>query len=89
LDLRIEKLDLYEKTNAVFKFYSNPNNGNFTVELNDNSQLIIYDLLGKTILNLNLNSENHAINLSAENSGIYFMTVKEGNNISTVKLVKE
>lgn len=82
-------LNVYGKTNAVFKFYPNPNNGNFTVELNNNSQLTIYDLLGKNILNLNLNSGKHAIDLSAEKSGIYFMTVKEDDNIATMKLVKE
>lgn len=72
-----------------FKFFPNPNAGQLTVTAEADHQITIYDPLGKVVFTESFTAGEHQIDLSSAHNGIYFMTVKEGNKIETVKLVKE
>jgi hypothetical protein len=51
--------------------------------------IVITDILGKTIINLNNNqSENIIVDASQLNSGIYFAKIVSENQIQTIKLIK-
>jgi hypothetical protein len=83
-----------QKQDYRFKLYPNPNNGEvkleYTLKQNEKGIFILYDVTGKRIDQLILNSETTSINLN-ENSlqaGIYFYTVSVNSKpVKTEKLV--
>ena len=70
----------------------NPTNGVLSVDLKDNYKSIntyITDLKGKLIKATEFKNTNSlSLNIDAP-SGIYFLTIKDGNNKTTVRIVKE
>jgi PKD repeat protein len=72
------------------KIFPNPSNGRFNVELinfEGNSTIIVSNTLGAVVYRLNAVENRNAIELSAMQKGIYFVTVQNGKLISTQKLV--
>ena len=78
-------------SNASFSISPNPNNGEFTVQLNSNlftkSTLEIFDMLGKKIYIQGLNSEQTTISTKNIEKGIYLVKLTRGNQIVTSKIV--
>ncbi|HLP21952.1 MAG TPA: lamin tail domain-containing protein [Chitinophagales bacterium] len=78
-----------ETVNNIGRIYPNPNNGNFTIELENNRGPVdvrLFDLSGRMV---HFNKENATlinINLNQLNAGMYVVEVKEGNNISRSKI---
>jgi Secretion system C-terminal sorting domain len=67
--------------------YPNPvNNGLLNIQTADNSvkNVVVYDLLGKQVLNT---STSNTVNVSSLESGIYTMRVTEDNNTDIMKIV--
>lgn len=61
--------------NPTIKIYPNPNNGNFTIESESESTLLISNELGQKIQQLNLNaSNNYKVLVNSLNGGVYFIT---------------
>ncbi|MCX6296904.1 MAG: T9SS type A sorting domain-containing protein [Bacteroidetes bacterium] len=61
----------------------NPSSGNFNFSgLQDESNLVIYDITGKIILQSEVKGINYSLNLKDEEKGIYFYSVtkKDGTN---------
>jgi len=75
--------------NAV-NVYPNPTNSvwNFTSKNNTIETVTIADISGKTIFSKNVNALDFAVNAASFSNGIYFATVKSGQNTATYKLVK-
>jgi PKD repeat protein len=76
----------------VLNIYPNPSQGEFIyLELEgatSNTQLIVNDIYGKTVLNQELNSNNETIRFDQKlTSGFYMVTVISGNNKVTKKLI--
>jgi len=73
--------------------YPNPNNGEFTLSLNSTTGKVnvgVYDargrlILGKTISNTGIITET--INLNNVQSGVYLITIQDGNRKTTKKIV--
>jgi len=81
---------------ADFKIYPNPNKGNFTVQFNSDSsndiKVGVHDIRGRLILdktfqNNGLFSEN--LQLSNVQSGMYIVTVQDGERKEVKKIVVE
>ena len=79
---------------ANFKIYPNPNNGNFTVQFDSNSgndiKVDIYDIRGRLIYGKSFESSGlFSQNLDMNNvqSGIYMVTVQDGDRKETKKIV--
>lgn len=72
-------VSVYENQNyfSEIKFLPNPNNGVFQIILQNESECIIYDTNGKVIYHENLEKGNNLIDIRGENSGIYFVKVKD------------
>ncbi|HXP53219.1 MAG TPA: C10 family peptidase, partial [Bacteroidia bacterium] len=71
--------------------YPNPNNGSFTVELNnvkDKQQLTMFNMLGQSVYTTSIDEGKTQINLN-QPAGIYFYRVlsTEGNLVSEGKVI--
>ncbi len=76
--------------NSNFKLYPNPSSGDVFYSSNDNveGRLLIYDLNGKIISNIQLNDNGeHKLNL--RNKGIYFYEFKSLNSFKNGKIIIE
>jgi hypothetical protein len=81
---------------AEFALFPNPNKGNFTVQFNSTSNndvnIDVHDLRGRTIFNKKYtNSGMFTQNLQLDNvqSGVYLVTVQEGENKVVKRIVVE
>jgi subtilisin-like proprotein convertase family protein len=78
-----------------FTIIPNPNNGNFVVKFtpqNDNATLKVFDISGRLVLeknyeNITMFEEN--ISLNNVQSGVYLVSVENGNKKSTQKVIVE
>ena len=88
-------INTVSKISASINIYPNPNNGNFTIQLQNvkrqNTQIEIFNVLGEKIYTTNLNSTNTQINLNNNAGGIYLFRVldEQDNLIGEGKLVIE
>lgn len=83
-----------KKAKSFMDVYPNPTTNQFTVELNQisNSQLRVIDISGKLIFekqNIPSGFSQEIINMSTFPSGIYFVRLISGENVETVKLIKQ
>ena len=79
---------------ASLKVYPNPNNGSFTVLLqnsDENAHMEIYNLLGQLVYTTDLTKGNNQISLNTHTAGMYLYKVytKTGVFISSGKLIVE
>jgi Secretion system C-terminal sorting domain len=74
-----------------FKIYPNPTESQFTVESawgDREFSVTIIDALGKTYMKFNANEPYTVVDLSAFESGIYFVRFAAGDHVETQKLIK-
>lgn len=55
--------------------YPNPNNGEFAIELNNDSQILVYDVIGKVVYSQKLKKGIDTIHLPENAKGVYFLKV--------------
>lgn len=91
----LASLSVEEEEVSSFKVYPNPNNGEFTLQLNTYSNtdvtVDIFDLRGRKIFNTSFrnSTERKKINLKNAQSGMYMMVLTEGNKKATKKIIIE
>ncbi len=76
--------------NLRFSVFPNPTSTILNIEVdsyNSNSQIIITDILGQTILSQKIESTKTVINTTNYYKGIYFVTFVNGENTSTQKIM--
>lgn len=88
------KVGVAELTLVQFEVYPNPSNGVFnislggSVDLND-ANLIVYDLMGKPVINERLKSRKQLIDLSRLAKGAYMLYVNEGGRVGMKTIILE
>ena len=82
--------------NNNFVIYPNPNSGNFNVQFSSNSnneiKIVVHDLRGREIFANNYNNSglfNESIQLNNVQSGIYLVTVQDGDRKEVKKIIIE
>lgn len=81
--------DVMHNENIPATIYPNPNNGQFTISINEavNASINITDIQGKGVLSKTINSSSENINVSSLTKGCYFITIKTGSGQITKKLI--
>jgi hypothetical protein len=74
----------------VYKIYPNPSNSIFTIEIDKNALIEVYDLVGKQIVTKNIFTGTNTLDISSYENGVYFAKITNTDNqTQTVKLIKE
>jgi hypothetical protein len=79
-----------EQEAASFTVFPNPGEGIFTVQFQEqvvNAVLEVNDLVGRTLLRQTVNSNAHTIDLTAQPTGMYLLTVRLDGALSHSRLV--
>ncbi len=71
--------------------YPNPNNGNFTIELDhlENATIKVYNIAGQLILQKSLLQHITKIDLTTYRKGVYFVTLNLNGNTYSSKFIKQ
>ena len=72
---------------AGIKIYPNPTNGNITITTPNKFDVFVYDVLGNLVYEQLNNNLSLNIDLTDKTEGIYFLTIKSGDFITTQKIV--
>lgn len=72
----------------IISIYPNPNQGEFLLELSKAGRLIIFNFLGETAFDAELNTGRHKIVLPANNEGIYFAYLLANGKKYSIKVVQ-
>jgi len=72
---------------SVNAIYPNPTSGSFTIALDEESNLSIFNMLGQNVMSLNKVSGMHQLHL--DEAGIYFVQISNANGVEVKKLVVE
>ena len=87
---QIEKIENYS---SLFELFPNPSdfNTNLKFEKMGDYNIIVFDLNGKKVHELNLEQvSEHSLDISILKKGVYFVKVSNQNNlVSTKKLIKK
>jgi hypothetical protein len=74
----------------AYKVYPNPSNGIFNIEAYnefENDRVIVYDAVGKLIIDKELNGKVEQVDMSIYNTGVYYMQVSVGGFVKTTKVI--
>ena len=84
--LRVDQLELFD-----FKIYPNPFTDRIHIENIGLQQyeLSILNSLGQTVKQIQVNNDNHTIDLSELKAGIYFLRIESGDKANTMKMLKK
>jgi len=86
-------LEMNDFSKIQFSAYPNPSNGLIQIEYSSGLEienLVVTDIVGNVVKSVNLNSKEGRVNLdlSNQNSGIYFCSlVSDSNKLSSTKLI--
>jgi hypothetical protein len=83
--------DVNEKENSIL-VYPNPFNNELTINYeleNSTATLMIYNLIGEQIKTQTLTEKSTIIDLNLQPSGIYFVTITDGTNRVSRKIIKQ
>ena len=73
----------------LIKIYPNPSSGIVTIITPIESEIYITNILGELIVTKKSISQETKLDLTYYKSGLYFVTVINGNNSNVIKLIKE
>ncbi|WP_439153344.1 T9SS type A sorting domain-containing protein [Winogradskyella sp.] len=84
-------LGVNEFTSTTFKVFPNPTKDNWEIVASGNiiTKLELYDILGKNIKSIAVNTINVSIDAKDLEIGVYFAKVYSGNEVKVIRLVKD
>lgn len=91
LDVSSVSVKELKSNELAVNVYPNPTAGLITIQtedFNSSTKIVITDLLGKTLLSKQMNSQTEVINMSQYESGIYFIKVYDNLKQKTIKIIK-
>lgn len=86
----IDPASVNENSIAGFSFFPNPTVDVINLKAIDTIDTVkIFNLLGQSVMDVNLNSTNSSINVSNLETGLYLMSVTSGNTTEVHQIVKK
>ena len=80
---------LQENTLSFFcSVFPNPNNGSFSIDINERSDLKILNSLGQIIIERPIEPGKHSIDITSQPNGLYFISVKANDKFLIEKIIK-
>lgn len=81
-------ISIEENKNIKFEIFPNPSNGTFFLsqDVNTKSEVTVFDIFGKKIINLDFKTETEKLDLSYLSNGVYFLTIENENGFKTEKI---
>ena len=76
-----------ENHDSMLKLYPNPTNGFITIELKEMQKVMVYDIMGKTLLNKEVNNDCLLLDVSHLEDGLYWLRVGSQNGVVTRRFV--
>jgi Secretion system C-terminal sorting domain len=73
--------------NNKISIYPNPNNSVFTIATDFNTEITIYDALGREVMKQNINAGKTIIDLNKEITGVYYIKMKNAQSQITKRIV--
>ena len=61
-------------SNSAMSLYPNPTVEQLNVTLNQNADIVIYNIMGQNVMNVEGHAGNNSINISSLNAGVYFIS---------------
>jgi hypothetical protein len=65
--------------------FPNPNDGEFTIKCDNMSRIIVYNVIGNVVKDIEVNTDNYVV--EGLNPGIYFVNIKNNDNYIIKKVV--
>ena len=91
-DVTIQIVGIDESELNLFSISPNPSNGLFNIEMNSSDKALtvsVQNVLGKEILTSEMNDGKFQVNLINEANGVYFITINNQSNSSTLRVIKK
>jgi len=77
-------------SNKLFSLYPNPVQNNLSIQSQiENYEVEVFSILGQKVLQLTNQSNNSSINMEGLDTGIYFITLSNAQNVNTFKVIKQ
>ncbi|PWH85701.1 T9SS type A sorting domain-containing protein [Brumimicrobium oceani] len=78
--------------NETLKIFPNPTSNSFQISnlpLGESHEIIIYDMMGKTVLATSINATKNSVDVNSLNPGMYTLQMFDGEKSYTSKLIVE
>ena len=83
-------LGIDDESMTLFNYFPNPVNDVLTIKAQNNVEDVkVFNMLGQMVLRQNPNSIDCTVDLSAMQTGAYFVQVSIGNRVETVRVLKK
>jgi hypothetical protein len=82
----ITGINAIDDQNAISNFYPNPAYAIINIEVKANTEVYIYNLLGKQVFSQNIEAGKNVLHVSHLAEGVYVLKTKEG---ATIKFIKQ
>ncbi|PCI94043.1 MAG: hypothetical protein COB15_15100 [Flavobacteriales bacterium] len=92
IPVMITGVNNYQLSIDNYKIYPNPNNGIFTInldQLDENTNLTVYTVVGAAIIKQEIKNNKTIINLEGYDSGIYFVKIQNGEHLITRRIIRQ
>lgn len=87
--LETDALGVVDNSIIGFNLYPNPTTDILNMSANENiDQVAVYDLLGRKVMEQNLNAANSQMDVSVLSAGTYILKVTSGNTQGSYKFIK-
>ena len=75
---------------SVLSFYPNPVRDVLNLSYGQNiSEVVVYNLLGQKVLENTINADTAKIDMSGLSSGSYIVKITSGNQVKSIKVIKQ
>ncbi|MDI1353789.1 MAG: T9SS type A sorting domain-containing protein, partial [bacterium] len=72
-----------------FAVYPNPTSGEFVIEVDRDSEIVIVNMIGEVVLTQFIQRGLNSFELGTQDKGVYFIYIKGKEHLSVIKMIKQ